>query len=63
MGIVDVFKELLAQAKIRYNLSPAVQKASPVSALLLDEPPAATAQDAPDGQECHEELFSCTVIT
>uniref|UniRef100_A0A1B0CU23 Putative ras-related protein rap-2b n=1 Tax=Lutzomyia longipalpis TaxID=7200 RepID=A0A1B0CU23_LUTLO len=25
-GIVDVFKELLAQAKIRYNLSPAVRR-------------------------------------
>lgn len=26
VGIVDVFKELLAQAKIRYNLSPAVRR-------------------------------------
>lgn len=25
-GIVDVFKELLVQAKIRYNLSPAVRR-------------------------------------
>lgn len=25
-GIIDVFKELLVQAKIRYNLSPAVRR-------------------------------------